>query len=75
MDRFSHCSIVLICLITVLKVGRVAIITRGRYAGKKVNFSSHDRRNEYAGTGLRGIRLERDLFGVGFKSTELMEWL
>jgi hypothetical protein len=24
--------------ITVLKVGRVAIITRGRYAGKKVNF-------------------------------------
>lgn len=25
--------------ILVLKVGRVAIITRGRYAGKKVNFT------------------------------------
>jgi hypothetical protein len=31
--------------VTVLKVGRVAIITRGRYAGKKVNFH-HPNRSE-----------------------------
>lgn len=37
----------LILRVVVLKVGRVAIITRGRYAGKKVNFSLLRNRSSY----------------------------
>jgi hypothetical protein len=36
--RDCNASKMLTRSIIVLKVGRVAIITRGRYAGKKVNF-------------------------------------
>jgi len=45
---------VLTLALTVLKIGRVAIITRGRYAGKKVILTFYTRRAK---------KYERDIHG------------
>lgn len=42
-----------------LKVGRVAIITRGRYAGKKVRFYFNLQASKVSRSALRGVRQTR----------------
>jgi large subunit ribosomal protein L27e len=59
-----NASKMLIISITVLKVGRVAIITRGRYAGKKVTF--HLLRFSYIHKARWGLNVQ-DGFETNFK--------